>query len=116
MKVTVRVTGDKAVRAGLKRASAHMSRVSEPTKRAAESVRSAAARLAPKRTGRLARGVTARVSGNALAVIADNVRYASFVENGTSYMRAQPFMRTALNATPILEPFEDHAEQSARLV
>lgn len=113
--IEVRVIGDTELRAGLRRAAAHFADLSEPTRRAAESVRTTAARLAPKRTRRLSRGVTARSSGGS-AAISDSVRYAPYVENGTQYMRAQPFMRTALHAAPVVEPYENHAEQSARMV
>lgn len=113
--ITVRIVGDKALRARLHAAGRHYADLGEPTRRATSAIRATAARLAPKRTGRLAQATAARSSGG-LGVVSNSIRYARYVEYGTRYMRAQPFMRTALQATNVVEPYEDHAEQSARIV
>lgn len=113
--IRVRIIGDAKLRAALGRAGRHYGDLSEPTRRAVAAIRSTAARIAPKRTGALAARTTARSSGG-LGAVTSSVRYASYVEYGTRYMRAQPFLRTALRTAPVVEPYEDHADQTARMI
>lgn len=54
--------------------------------------------LAPKVTGRLANSIGGSVNPNQIRVYAD-ADYASFVENGTSKMAAQPFLKPAVVQT-----------------
>jgi HK97 gp10 family phage protein len=61
----------------------------------------AAKNLCPVDTGRLRSSINWRlgVDGRGLyATIGTNVEYAPYVEFGTRYMAAQPFLRPALNA------------------
>lgn len=55
---------------------------------------------APKLTGTLSRSIEAELaeeSGKLVALIGSNLRYAGFVEFGTSKMDAQPYLRPALD-------------------
>ena len=111
MRVTV--VGDRALAAKLRRARAELVRLDAPTRAATRAVAQAAARLAATRTGRLAATNRARNVGG-LGAVENPTRYAPYVENGTRYMRAQPFMRPALTLTPITEYYEAHARDSIR--
>ncbi|MFW0790103.1 HK97-gp10 family putative phage morphogenesis protein [Gordonia sp. CPCC 205333] len=111
MRVTV--TGDKALQAGLRRAATQLARLDKPTREATRAVARQAARLAPKRTGRLARTNRPRNSGG-LGAVENRTRYAGYVENGTRYMREQPYLRPALTLTPITDIYESHARDSIR--
>lgn len=51
--------------------------------------------LAPVDTGRLRSSITA-TKGDRVVTIGTNVEYAAFVEFGTRYMAAQPFLRPAI--------------------
>lgn len=55
-----------------------------------------AKRRAPWKTGRLRTSITAQPLKPGVWVVKTNVTYASYVEFGTRYMAAQPFMRPAL--------------------
>jgi len=67
-------------------------------KKMVNTVEKRAKELAPQKTGRLKRSIKAsKVSNNHWKVEA-NTDYATYVELGTSRMRAQPFLRPALNA------------------
>lgn len=111
--MTVRVIGDKALAAGLRRAASRLADLADPTREAARAVARTAARRAPKRTGRLARGHSVTVTGGT-GVVSNTVRYAGFVEDGTRYMRAQPFLRPSLLTTPITDYYERHADNAVR--
>ena len=68
--------------------------------RLALQVERAAKRLAPVDTGRLRSSIghtLRRDAGGLLATVGTSVEYASYVEFGTRYMRAQPFLRPALS-------------------
>lgn len=57
--------------------------------------------LCPVDTGRLRSSITNRVvrdSQGIAGIVGTNVSYALFVEFGTRYMAAQPFLRPALDA------------------
>lgn len=109
----VEVTGDKAVIAKLERAAHDVAQLEGPTRAAAREVERSAARRAPKRTGRLAASNSVSVAGG-LGTVRNTVRYAPYVEYGTRYMRAQPFLRPALYLAPIDRIYEQHAERAVR--
>jgi HK97 gp10 family phage protein len=72
----------------------------ELTKRALR-VNNRAKQLCPVDTGRLRSSIAMRLeaeAGRLIAVIGTNVEYAPYVEFGTRHMRAQPFLRPALDA------------------
>jgi HK97 gp10 family phage protein len=55
-----------------------------------------AKRIVPVRTGRLRASIgTGHIDGNS-AVVQASAPYAGYVELGTRYMRAQPYLRPAL--------------------
>lgn len=57
-----------------------------------------AARLCPVDTGRLRNSITHTIDGGEpAAYIGTNVEYASYVHNGTSRQKAQPFLTDAVN-------------------
>lgn len=64
--------------------------------RIALSVEGKAKRLAPVRTGTLRRSITSRVE-TTRGYVGSNVEYAPFVEYGTRYMEAQPFLEPAID-------------------
>lgn len=68
--------------------------------RRAERVRSRAAALAAVDTGRMRSSLTWRIvfSPGLSAIVSAPVHYSVFVELGTRYMRAQPFLVPALAA------------------
>ena len=111
--VRVKVIGDRALAAGLRRAGRELGELEPPTRRAARTVEQTARRLAPKRTGRLASATRSRASGG-VGTVSNSVRYAGYQEYGTRVMRAQPFMRPALYGTDIQDIYEDHAERAVR--
>lgn len=57
-----------------------------------------AQRLTPVRTGTLRRSISSRVEGNA-AYIGTSVEYAPFVEYGTRYMAARPYLSAGIEAS-----------------
>ena len=109
--IRIRVIGDKALAAGLRRAAIRLADLRDPNREAARAVERAAVRRAPKRTGRLARGHSVTVT-TGTGVVSNTVRYAGYVEDGTRYMRARPFLRPSLYATPITDYYERHAERA----
>lgn len=52
--------------------------------------------IVPYRTGRLHSRISSRVFGSTLARVSARTHYAVYVELGTRYMRAQPYLRPAL--------------------
>lgn len=113
MRVTVQVIGADRVMRALRRAAREIGDLSGPTRAASRAVERTAVRLAPRRTGRLARSIRTSVAGGS-GVISDRVRYASFVEYGTRNMRAQPFLRPALYTARVVEQYEQHADDAVR--
>lgn len=58
---------------------------------------------APADTGHLRRGITLKINGNK-AIIRSNANYSGYVEYGTRYMEAQPYLRPAVEEVrPIFE-------------
>lgn len=55
-----------------------------------------AKRRAPVRTGNLRRSITGRTLSPLRGVVGSNVHYARFVHDGTSRMRARPFITDAI--------------------
>ena len=75
--------------------------VGKELKRRAIKVRNHAVRACPVDTGRLRSSITeemGRDSRGLVARIGTNVEYAAYVELGTRRMRAQPYLRPALDA------------------
>lgn len=75
--------------------------VAKDLARRAVRVDAAAKRLCPVDTGRLRSSIGWRLAADSLgllALIGTNVHYAPHVEYGTFRMRAQPFLRPALQA------------------
>jgi HK97 gp10 family phage protein len=73
--------------------------IAKDLSRRAMKVHRVATRLCPVDTGRLRASITWMVTKDAMglvAIIGTNVEYAIFVEFGTIYMEAQPFLRPAL--------------------
>lgn len=69
--------------------------------RAAVKVESAAIRLCPVDTGRLRSSISHELAQDGkglLALVGTNVEYAIYVELGTRFSRAQPYLRPALKA------------------
>jgi HK97 gp10 family phage protein len=66
-----------------------------------ERVKAAAAAMAPVQTGTLKSSIQYDLSethgGDLMVIIGSNLRYAGFVEYGTSKMAAQPYLRPALD-------------------
>ena len=68
-------------------------------KRHGAALQQKAMRAAPVDTGTLKRSITLDISFTGLtATIAPHTDYASYVEYGTRYMDAQPYMRPSYNA------------------
>lgn len=58
-----------------------------------------AMKLSPVDTGQLKRSITLDIKDKGLtAVIAPHVNYAAYVEYGTRYMNAKPYIRPAFNS------------------
>lgn len=58
--------------------------------------------ITPKDTGRLRSSISHRLQGDSAVAIGTNVEYATYVEMGTSKMKAQPYLRPGI---------ENNAEQ-----
>lgn len=64
--------------------------------RLARAVRDDAKRIVPVRTGRLRNSIGISDPGPRSVVVDATAPYAGYVELGTRYMRAQPYLRPAL--------------------
>jgi HK97 gp10 family phage protein len=76
--------------------------VRQAMERACLVVQDSAKRMCPVDTGRLRDSIDVQISEDALAItgiIAPHTEYAGFVEFGTSKMRAQPYMRPAIDGS-----------------
>lgn len=74
--------------------------VSEPhaaLQRIAHLVEGSGKQNAPVRTGTLRRSITSRVDSATTARVGSNLEYAPYVHEGTKYMKAQPFLRDAID-------------------
>ena len=94
-----RITGDKAVIAGLNRVSAAVGgRAIMPALRAAALIpQNAAKELVPRVTSTLMRSIHQEdVPGQVAVAVGTDVPYAPHVEFGTSRMPARPYLRPAL--------------------
>lgn len=111
---SVRLSGDRQLDATLAQAATDLgSGLDVPALRAAVAVAAASTRTVEKRTGRLAASHRASVTGGVGRVTAA-IRYASYLEYGTRYMRAEPYLTPALYSTPITDYYERHAEHAIR--
>lgn len=70
----------------------------------AERVLADAKRLAPVDTGHLRDSLKIEYGDDGTASILTDVEYAGYVEHGTRYQPAQPFLRPALMANPQPRP------------
>ena len=96
----IRMTGDKAVIAGLNRVSAAVgSRAVMPALRATALIPlNVAKELVPVDTGTLERSIHQEdVQGQLAVTVGTDVPYAEHVEFGTSKMPARPYLRPALD-------------------
>ena len=87
--------------------------ISEALERSGQLVENEAARECPVDTGRLQNSITHEVEGHKKVVIGTNVEYAGYVENGTSKMRARPYLRKALTnkQSKIADIFKEELEK-----
>lgn len=63
--------------------------------------------LCPVDTGRLRNSITHQMQGNTAVIIGTNVEYAPYVELGTRRMKAQPYIKPAV---------EEHADDYKRIL
>lgn len=82
--------------------SSWMERLREPITRKLESagaqIEATARNLVPVETGRLRNSLMHEVKGFTLRVGSRDVEYSMYVEYGTSRMRAQPYLRPAIES------------------
>lgn len=82
--------------------SSWMERLREPITRKLESagaqIEATARNLVPVETGRLRNSLMHEVKGLTLRVGSRDVEYSMYVEYGTSRMRAQPYLRPAIES------------------
>lgn len=93
----VEVEGAERLQASLADVAGELGNLSEAGAKAGQAVKQRAASNAPVDSGHLARSIRADWTGTTVDVAA-SAPYARFVEYGTIYVTAQPFMRPALEA------------------
>lgn len=103
-----------ALAADLRNASTQIrQKASQVVRKSALALRDHARQHAPVDTGFMQSSISMRSSRNGLdALISPQANYAHFVEHGTIYMMAQPFMEPAENA--IRPSFEQAMAQVGR--
>ena len=115
--VTVRIDVDGAAAlAGQYRVAAgRIERLSGPTREGAAALKDVADSLAPRRTGALIRSGSIRVTGST-GILTYTIRYAPYVEYGTSRMHARSFIRPAsvLAEPAVADAYDDHVDQATR--
>ena len=115
MRVRIDIDGAAAFAAQYRAASAQIERLAGPTREGAEALKDIADGLAPRRTGALIRSGSVRVTG-ATGSLTYSIRYASYVEYGTSKMHARSFIRPAsvLAEPAVADAYDDHVDRATR--
>jgi HK97 gp10 family phage protein len=108
----MRVQGADTLNATLRIAGSRLGNMAAASARAAAQVAQDARSRAPRRTGRLAGSVAPKSQGNR-AQVAATAPYGIFVEYGTRFNSAQPFMRPALTAQtqPTVDTYATEVQQ-----
>jgi len=105
----IELRGDKALARQLAKLRAQTDGIVGDTARGwADDVRDTARGLAPRRTGKLRRGITARVqarAGTASVGTHNGPFYGHLVENGTSHSPAQPYLGPAARRHQRIRPY-----------
>jgi len=112
------VQGGDALAASLKRAADELRDLSDAHQRAGNALQQAAQTRAPRRTGRLARGIHAAVTSTGVTVGAD-VAYAWPIHSGVpGRIVAHPFLTDALAAeqTAVLDVYTDAVTDAVGIV
>lgn len=94
MTKTVQVDGADRCAATLRAAGASLGRTGPPARVAAEGIGRQARARAPRRTGRLASSITVASEADG-ATVGTSLRYAPYVNFGTRYVAARPFLTAA---------------------
>lgn len=115
IQVTININGVEEFKSGLASFDLSMKRqVHEQIRKWATQVKESASSRAPVKTGLLRDSVYAKV-GDWVAKVGADVSYAVFVEFGTRYMRARPFLFPAIQERlPCLESIICEAIQAAK--
>lgn len=92
--VDVQVDGANRLASTLRSASRRLADVSSPARSAAQVIGAAARARTPVRTGLLRASITVRSETDG-ASVGTSVRYAPYVNFGTRYVRARPFLTDA---------------------
>ena len=115
VQVNININGVEDFKAALASFDSGMkTQVHEQIRKWALDVKSSAGSRAPVKSGRLRDSVYAKV-GDWVAQVGTGVSYAVFVEFGTRYLRARPFLYPAIQeALPLLESVICEALQAAK--
>ena len=106
------VEGDENLRRTLDNAASELEHMDRAATAAGQLVKQSAAANAPVDTGALARSIYSEVHGPEVTVGAA-VEYAAYVEYGTIYVPASPYLRPALEAATaqIVEEYREDVEK-----
>ena len=115
VRITVDVDGAAPLAAQYRAVAGAIRQLTGPTRRAANAAKDIADALAPRRTGALIRSGRVRVTGST-GILDYTIRYAGYVEYGTSKMHARSFIRPAATiAEPrMVEVYDDHVDRATR--
>ena len=115
MRVSIDIDGAAGLAVQYRAAGSAVRRLSGPTREAGDVLKDVADSLAPRRTGALIRSGRVRVMGST-ASLGYGIRYAGYVEFGTSKMAAQPYIRPAgpLAESAIVDVYDDHTDRATR--
>ena len=89
--------------------------MADSNRAAGDLVAKEASRRAPRRTGALAGSLRVEAGPKRATVVA-GVRYAAFVNYGTSRMRPRPFLTGALDSVDPLPPYAAAADEALAAV
>jgi len=103
----VEVRGADVLAATLRKAAGRIGDCTAPNTAAAAMLARQAASSAPRRTGRLAGSIRTRADATGASVDVA-APYGRFVEYGTRYMRAQPYLYPASGQVDWQRPYADH--------
>ena len=107
MSAKVEVAGAAELAATLRRAGGKLADCTAPNATASALIARQAATAAPHRTGRLAGSIRTRSNADG-ASIDVGAPYGRFVEYGTRYMRARPYLTPASAAVDWQRPYAEH--------